>query len=396
VDDWDLEFVGARKESYQRDSRKPLVLEGSLEDDQNRRDFTINALAVSINQNSWGNLLDPFGGIDDLNAKLIRTPLEPRITFSDDPLRMMRAVRFATQLGFDIFPETFEALTTEKNRLAIISMERISEELNKIILSDRPSFGFLLLDACQILPIIFPEFMKLKGVDTEEGKGHKDNFYHTLQVLDNIAKNTNDLWWRWAAILHDIAKPQTKKFVQKKGWTFHGHEEMGARQVPTIFKRFKLPLNEKMKLVQKLVRLHLRPIALSKEEITDSALRRLLFEAGDELEALMTLCRADITSKNGEKVKKYLRNFDIVEEKLREVEASDSLRSFQPVFSGEVIMEVFDIGPGREIGLIKIAIREAILDGLIRNDIASGWEFMISEGMKLDLKPVKSLDQMIS
>jgi putative nucleotidyltransferase with HDIG domain len=396
VDDWDLEFVGARKESYQRDSRKPLVLEGSLEDDQNRRDFTINALAVSINKNTWGNLLDPFGGIDDLKAKIIRTPLEPGITFSDDPLRMMRAVRFATQLGFDIFPETFEALTTEKDRLAIISMERISEELNKIILSDRPSYGFLLLDACQILPIIFPEFMKLKGVDTEEGKGHKDNFYHTLQVLDNISKNTNDLWWRWAAILHDIAKPQTKKFVQKKGWTFHGHEEMGARQVPAIFKRFKLPLNEKMKLVQKLVRLHLRPIALSKEEITDSALRRLLFEAGDELEALMTLCRADITSKNGEKVKKYLRNFDVVEIKLKEVEANDSLRSFQPVFSGEVIMDVFNIGPGKEIGLIKIAIREAILDGLIRNDFVSGWDFMISEGQKLGLKPVKSLDQMIS
>jgi putative nucleotidyltransferase with HDIG domain len=396
VDDWDLEFVGARKESYQRDSRKPLVLEGSLEDDQNRRDFTINALAVSINKNTWGTLLDPFGGIDDLKAKIIRTPLEPGITFSDDPLRMMRAVRFATQLGFDIFPETFEALTTEKDRLAIISMERISEELNKIILSDRPSYGFLLLDACQILPIIFPEFMKLKGVDTEEGKGHKDNFYHTLQVLDNISKNTNDLWWRWAAILHDIAKPQTKKFVQKKGWTFHGHEEMGARQVPAIFKRFKLPLNEKMKLVQKLVRLHLRPIALSKEEITDSALRRLLFEAGDELEALMTLCRADITSKNGEKVKKYLRNFDVVEIKLKEVEANDSLRSFQPVFSGEVIMDVFNIGPGKEIGLIKIAIREAILDGLIRNDFASGWDFMISEGQKLGLKPVKILDQMIS
>ena len=396
VDDWDLEFVGARKESYQRDSRKPLVLEGSLEDDQNRRDFTINALAVSINKNTWGSLLDPFGGIDDLKSKIIRTPLEPGITFSDDPLRMMRAVRFATQLGFDIFPETFEALTTEKDRLAIISMERISEELNKIILSDRPSYGFLLLDACQILPIIFPEFMKLKGVDTEEGKGHKDNFYHTLQVLDNISKNTNDLWWRWAAILHDIAKPQTKKFVQKKGWTFHGHEEMGARQVPAIFKRFKLPLNEKMKLVQKLVRLHLRPIALSKEEITDSALRRLLFEAGDELEALMTLCRADITSKNGEKVKKYLRNFDVVEIKLKEVEANDSLRSFQPVFSGEVIMDVFNIGPGKEIGLIKIAIREAILDGLIRNDFVSGWDFMISEGQKLGLKPLKSLDQMIS
>ncbi len=396
VDEWDLEFVGARKESYQRDSRKPLVLEGSLEDDQNRRDFTINALAVSINKDTWGNLLDPFGGIDDLQAKIIRTPLEPGITFSDDPLRMMRAVRFATQLGFDIFPETFEALTTEKDRLSIISMERISEELNKIILSDRPSYGFLLLDACQILPIIFPEFMKLKGVDTEEGKGHKDNFYHTLQVLDNISKNTYDLWWRWAAILHDIAKPQTKKFVQKKGWTFHGHEEMGARQVPAIFKRFKLPLNEKMKLVQKLVRLHLRPIALSKEEITDSALRRLLFEAGDELEALMTLCRADITSKNGEKVKKYLRNFDVVEIKLKEVEANDSLRSFQPVFSGEVIMDVFNIGPGKEIGLIKIAIREAILDGLIRNDFVSGWDFMISEGQKLGLKPVKSLDQMIS
>ena len=396
VEDWDLEFVGARKESYQRDSRKPLVLEGSLEDDQNRRDFTINALAVSINKDTWGTLLDPFGGIDDLHAKIIRTPLEPGITFSDDPLRMMRAVRFATQLGFDIFPETFEALTTEKDRLSIISMERISEELNKIILSDRPSYVFLLLDACQILPIIFPEFMKLKGVDTEEGKGHKDNFYHTLQVLDNISKNTNDLWWRWAAILHDIAKPQTKKFVQQKGWTFHGHEEMGARQVPTIFKRFKLPLNEKMKLVQKLVRLHLRPIALSKEEITDSALRRLLFEAGDELEALMTLCRADITSKNGDKVKKYLRNFDTVEDKLREVEASDSLRSFQPVFSGEVIMDVFDMGPGKEVGLIKIAIREAILDGLIRNDFASGWDFMISEGMKLGLKPVKGLDQMIS
>lgn len=391
VDDWDLEFVGARKESYNRDSRKPVVEEGTLEDDQNRRDFTINAMAVQLNQANWGELLDPFHGVDDLKAKIIRTPLAPGITFSDDPLRMMRAVRFAAQLGFDIFPETFEALKTEKDRLAIISMERISDELNKIILCKKPSYGFLLLDACEILPIIFPEFMKLKGVDTEDGKGHKDNFYHTLQVLDNISDNTDDLWWRWAAILHDIAKPQTKRFVQGKGWTFHGHEDMGARQVPNIFKRLKLPLNEKMKLVQKLVRLHLRPIALSKEEITASALRRLLFEAGEELEALMTLCRADITSKNGDKVKRYLRNFDTVELKLKEVEESDSLRNFQPVFSGEVIMQVFDIGPGREIGLIKVAMREAILEGLIRNDFESGWNLLLDEGQKLDLKPILSL-----
>lgn len=391
VDDWDLEFVGARKESYNRDSRKPVVEEGTLEDDQNRRDFTINAMAVQLNQAHWGLLLDPFHGVDDLKAKIIRTPLAPGITFSDDPLRMMRAVRFAAQLGFDIFPETFEALKTEKDRIEIISMERISDELNKIILCKKPSYGFLLLDACDILPIIFPEFMKLKGVDTEDGKGHKDNFYHTLQVLDNISDNTDDLWWRWAAILHDIAKPQTKRFVQGKGWTFHGHEDMGARQVPNIFKRLKLPLNEKMKLVQKLVRLHLRPIALSKEEITASALRRLLFEAGEELEALMTLCRADITSKNGDKVKRYLRNFDIVELKLKEVEESDSLRNFQPVFSGEVIMQVFDIGPGREIGLIKIAMREAILEGLIRNDFESGWDLLLDEGQKLDLKPILSI-----
>jgi len=391
VDDWDVEFVGARKESYNRDSRKPVVEEGSLEDDQNRRDFTINAMAVQLNKAHWGKLLDPFHGLDDLKAKIIRTPLAPGITFSDDPLRMMRAVRFAAQLGFDIYPETFEALKTEKDRLSIISMERISDELNKMILCKKPSYGFLLLDACEILPIIFPEFMKLKGVDTEDGKGHKDNFYHTLQVLDNISENTNDLWWRWAAILHDIAKPQTKRFAQGKGWTFHGHEEMGARQVPTIFKRLKLPLNEKRKLFRKRGWLHLRPIALSKEEITASALRRLLFEAGEELEALMTLCRADITSKNGDKVKRYLRNFDIVEQKLKEVEASYSLRNFQPVFSGEIIMQVFDIGPGREIGLIKIAMREAVLEGVIRNELASGWDLLIEEGRKLDLKPVISL-----
>lgn len=396
VDDWDVEFVGARKESYQRDSRKPLVMEGTLEDDQNRRDFTINALAVQLNEAHWGNLLDPFGGLADIEAKIIRTPLAPGITFSDDPLRMMRAIRFASQLGFDILPETFEALQTEKERLSIISMERITDELNKIILCQKPSYGFLLLDACGILPIIFPEFMKLKGVDTEDGKGHKDNFYHTLQVLDNIAVNTSDLWWRWAAILHDIAKPQTKRFVQGKGWTFHGHEEMGARQVPSIFKRLKLPLNEKMKMVQKLVRLHLRPIALSKEEITDSALRRLLFEAGEELEALMTLCRADITSKNGDKVKRYLRNFDIVEVKLKEVEASDSLRNFQPVISGELIMHVFDLGPGREIGQIKVTIREAILEGQIRNDLASAWDLLILEGAKLGLKPVITAEEFLT
>ncbi|MHA8062110.1 CCA tRNA nucleotidyltransferase [Aquirufa beregesia] len=391
VDDWDLEFVGARKESYQRDSRKPVVEEGSLEDDQNRRDFTINAMAVQLNSAQWGKLLDPFDGLKDLEARILRTPLEPGITFSDDPLRMMRAIRFAAQLGFDIFPSTFEALQVENVRLEIISMERISEELNKIILCRKPSYGFLLLDACGILPIIFPEFVKLKGVDTEEGKGHKDNFYHTLQVLDNISQHTDDLWWRWAAILHDIAKPATKRFDPKKGWTFHGHEEMGARQVPSIFKRLKLPLNEKMKLVQKLVRLHLRPIALSKEEITDAALRRLLFEAGEELEALMTLCRADITSKNGDKVKRYLKNFDKVEEKLKEVEEKDSLRNFQPVISGEIIMQVFDVGPGKEIGLIKVAIREAILEGQVKNDLASAWEFMLEEGKKLGLSPQISL-----
>jgi tRNA nucleotidyltransferase/poly(A) polymerase len=396
VDDWDVEFVGARKESYQRDSRKPLVMEGTLEDDQNRRDFTINALAVQLNEAHWGKLLDPFGGLADIEAKIIRTPLAPGITFSDDPLRMMRAVRFASQLGFDILPETFEALQTEKERLSIISMERITDELNKIILCQKPSYGFLLLDACGILPIIFPEFMKLKGVDTEDGKGHKDNFYHTLQVLDNIAVNTDDLWWRWSAILHDIAKPQTKRFVQGKGWTFHGHEEMGARQVPSIFKRLKLPLNEKMKMVQKLVRLHLRPIALSKEEITDSALRRLLFEAGEELEALMTLCRADITSKNGDKVKRYLRNFDLVEEKLKEVESSDSLRNFQPVITGEMIMHVFDLGPGKEIGQIKVTIREAILEGQIRNDLASAWDLLILEGAKLGLNPVITAEEFLN
>ncbi|MBP6386431.1 MAG: HD domain-containing protein [Pseudarcicella sp.] len=387
IDDWEVEFVGARKESYQRNSRKPIVEEGTLEDDQNRRDFTINAMAISLNKSSWGKLIDPFDGLNDLKRKIVKTPLEPSITFSDDPLRMMRAARFASQLGFDIDPDTFDALIKEKKRIEIISKERITEELNKIILSKKPSYGFLLLDTCGILEIIFPEFIQLKGVETEEGKGHKDNFYHTLQVLDNAALKTDDLWIRWSAILHDIAKPATKKFDKKKGWTFHGHEELGAKWVKGIFTNFRLPLNEKMRLVKKLVRLHLRPIALSKETITDSALRRLLFEAGDDLEALMILCRADITSKNGDKIKKYLRNFDLVEQKLKEVEEKDKLRNFQPVLTGEIIMELFKIGPSKEIGMLKIAVREAILEGIIENNMESAYPFLLKEADKIGLKP---------
>jgi poly(A) polymerase len=385
IDDWEVEFVGARRESYQRDSRKPIVEDGTLEDDQNRRDFTINAMAISLNDSDFGELIDPFDGISDIKRKIIKTPLEPEITFSDDPLRMMRAIRFASQLNFDIHPGTFDALIKEKDRIEIISKERITDELNKIILSKKPSYGFLLLDSCGLLGLIFPEFIKLKGVETEEGKGHKDNFYHTLQVLDNVAQKSDDLWIRWAAILHDIAKPATKRFVKNKGWTFHGHEEMGAKWVKGIFTNMRLPLNEKMRFVKSLVRLHLRPIALSKETITESALRRLLFEAGEDLEGLMILCRADITSKNGEKVKRYLRNFDIVEQKLKEVEESDKLRQFQPVITGEMIMETFGIPPSREVGIIKIAVREAILEGQISNTIESGMPFVLAEGEKLGL-----------
>lgn len=387
IDDWEVEFVGARKESYRSDSRKPIVEDGTLEDDQNRRDFTINAMAISLNVSDFGQLLDPFDGVSDLRRKIVKTPLEPGITFSDDPLRMMRAVRFATQLNFDIHPDTFDALLSMKDRISIISKERITEELNKIILSKVPSYGFKLLDSCGLLQLIFPEFCLLKGVETEEGKGHKDNFYHTLQVLDNVAKKSDDLWTRWAAILHDIAKPATKRFDKKKGWTFHGHEELGAKMVKPIFTNMRLPLNEKMRYVKSLVRLHLRPIALSKETITDSALRRLLFEAGENLEGLMILCRADITSKNGEKVKRYLRNFDIVEEKLKEVEENDRLRNFQPVITGEIIMETFGLTPSKEVGIIKIAVREAIIEGQIENTIESGMPFIIEEGRKLGLTP---------
>ena len=384
--DLDLEFVGARKESYDRNSRKPIVEDGTLEDDQNRRDFTINAMAISLNKNSFGELLDPFKGVKDLEDKLIRTPLDPDITFSDDPLRMMRAIRFATQLDFKILPETFDAIKRNKERIKIISQERITDELNKIILANTPSIGFILLEECGLLEIIFPEFQKLKGVENYEGKGHKDNFYHTLQVLDNITKTTNDLWLRWAAVLHDIAKPPTKKFVEGTGWTFHGHEVLGSKWVPKIFGRMKLPMGNEMKFVRKMVYLHLRPIALTKEEITDSALRRLLFEAGDDIENLLMLCEADITSKNREKVKRYLMRFEVVREKLKEVEEKDQVRNFQPPVTGELIMQTFGIGPSREIGVIKEEIKEAILEGKIRNDYDEAFKMMLDLGEKLGLK----------